>query len=170
MISPGKVRQTLLPWLGSQFLDKHLPLLEQAAMTLFAYRREKDTFTRLAQKVDNLLFMAVREETSAKMALLMDNGQLIRLLMEDFAQMADEVLYLLFESLEQTPDNQATIREYAMRSGSLSALRALYLLYEAQQTPEENETIRRLITTCHAPFRYRQWINRPNEELNPWEK
>lgn len=170
MIAPGKVKQTLLPWLGSRFLDAQEPLCGQVAMILFSFRKDRDHLIQLAQRIDNLLFMAVRETTNARMALLMDNGDLIRLKIDDFRLMADETLYLLFESMEKTPDNQAFIREFALRSGSLSALRALYLMYFHLHSPEETKTIRRIITTCHEPFRYRQWIRRPDEEQDPWEK
>lgn len=170
MIAPDKVKQTLLPWLGSRFMEDKMPLCEQVAMSLFAFRKERDSLTHLVQGIDNLLFMTVREETKARMALLMDTGDLIRLRMNDFSLMADEVLYLLFETMEKTPENQAYLREFALRSGSLSSLRALYLLYFDMHSPEETETIRRIITTCHEPFRYRQWITRPSEEHDPWEK
>lgn len=159
MIAPESVRQALKPWLGSAFLGAQQALCGQLAMMLFAFRPRRDNLARLQQEMDNLLFMAVREATQARMALEMDNGQLIRLRIADFTLMADELLYLLFEQLDRTEANQALIREYSMRSGSLSALRALYLLYRGLQSREENDTIRRVITTCHEPWRFRHWID-----------
>lgn len=159
MIAPEKVKRTLLPWLGEDFLSAQEPLCERAAMMLFSFRTERGSLSNLAQQLDNLLFMAVREHTQGRMALHMDTGQLIRLKMNDFTLMADELMYLLFEAMEKSPGHQALIREYSMRSGSLSALRALYLLYRPLQTEEETETLRRVITTCHEPWRFKHWIN-----------
>ena len=159
MISPDTVMQTLLPFLGSDYLAGKGALCTRLAALLHAFWPERDTLPHLAQQLDNLLFMAVREDTGGRMALLMDSGQLIRLRMNDFALMADELLYLLLENLPKTGQNQALIREYSMRSGSLSALRALYLLYRDMQEPEETETLRRVITSCHEPWRFRPWMD-----------
>lgn len=163
MVSPDKVRQTLLPWLGSAFLDYAEGLCDQAAQMLGGYRAEKSGLAALARQVDNFLFMAVRDSTQGRMALEMDNGQLFRLRVSDFTLMADDLLYLQFEQMERLPWHQALIREYSMRSGSLSALRALYTLYRDMQSPEENETLRRVITTCHEPWRWRHWLDQPLE-------
>lgn len=159
MISPEAVMQTLQPWLGADYLAEKAGLCSRLAALLHGFWPERDTLPHLAQQLDNLLFMAVREDTGGRMALLMDSGQLIRLRMNDFALMADELLYLLFAALPRSPFHLATIREYAMRSGSLSALRAQYLLYPHMQTPEETKTLYRVITTCHEPWRYRHWID-----------
>ena len=159
MIAPITVKRTLLPWLGEDFLKDRDALCERAAMMLFSFRGERDSLQNLALQVDNLLFMEVREQTAGRMALSMDSGQLIRLRMNDFTLMADELMYLLFEEMDRTPAHLALIREYSMRSGSLSALRALYLLYRKFQTEEELETLRRVITTCHEPWRFRHWID-----------
>ena len=158
MISPELVKRTLLVWLGSDFLADQDSLCTRLATMLYSYRPDRDTLPHLAQQLDNLLFMTVRERTGGRMALLMDTGQLIRLRMNDFALMADELLYLLFETLPATAFHLTIIREYSMRSGSLSALKAQYLLYQHLQTEEEHQTLHRVITTCHEPWRYRHWI------------
>lgn len=160
MITPDAVRDTLIPWLGSEYLAWQEALCPRLAGLLYAFQPERDTLAHLATQLDNQLFMAVREDTRGRMALLMDTGQLIRLRMSDFAMMADELLYLLFETLPPTPFHLSLIRDYSMRSGSLSALKALYLLYAHMQTPEEHQTLHRVITTCHEPWRYRLWIDR----------
>lgn len=158
MIAPELVAQTLVPWLGSAFLSGQEPMCAQAAWLMYTWQPQRESLTHLVQRLDNLLFMAVRGHTQGRMALEMDNGQLIRLRTGDFAMMADELLYLQLEKMERNSYHQAIIREYAMRSGSLSALRALYLLYRDLQTPEETDTLRRVIAACHEPWRTRQWL------------
>lgn len=159
MISREAAEETLRPWLGSNFLARNRSVPAEAAAALDAFRPERGTLAYLAKQLDNGLFMSVREDTGGRMALLMDTGQLIRLRIHDFSLMADELLYLVFQALPRTPFSQATIREYSMRSGSLSALRALYLLYRNMQSAEETDTIRRVITGCHEPCRFRHWID-----------
>jgi hypothetical protein len=54
--------------------------------------------------------------------------------------------------------NFLLIKDYSLHAGSLAALKALYLHYEAYQSQEEFKTIVRVIKTCHPPFRWRGWI------------
>ena len=159
MVAIGRVAYTLRPWLGGAFLARNADTMEILRLKLYGFLPEKDSLEALAFQLDNLLFMQVREDTEGKMTLLMDNGQMVRLRMNDFSLMADELLYLLFESLPLTPRNQAMIRSYSMKSVSLSSLRALYLLYRDMQEPEETATLRRIITGSHPPFRWQQWID-----------
>ena len=158
MIAPEQVAQTLVPWLGSAFLSCQESMCAQAAWLMYTWQPQRESLAHLVQQLDNLLFMAVHGHTQGRMALEMDNSQLIRLRTGDFAMMADELLYLQLEKMERNSYHQAIIREYAMRSGSLSALRALYLLYRDLQTPEETDTLRRVITACHEPWRTQQWL------------
>ena len=159
MVAIGRVAYTLRPWLGGAFLARNTDTMELLRLKLYGFLPEKDSLEALAFQLDNLLFMQAREDTEGKMTLLMDNGQMVRLRMNDFSLMADELLYLLFESLPLTPRNQAMIRSYSMKSVSLSSLRALYLLYRDMQEPEETATLRRIITGSHPPFRWQQWID-----------
>lgn len=164
MTSPEKAENLLTPWLGSDFLARNRELPARLALMLFAFQPDRGNLAELRQALDNSLFMAVREDTKGRLALLMDNGRLIRLRMEDFAVMADELLYLLFEALPKTPAHLRLIQEYSLRSGSLSAIKALYLHYRGMQTPEETQTLRRVITSCHAPFRWQGWIDEDQDE------
>lgn len=159
MIAPETIAQTLVPWLGSDFLNQQEGLCAEAAWLMHTWQPQKDSLQRLAAQLNDLLFLGVRDFTKGRLALLMDNGQLIKLRLDDFTRMADELLFLLLDTLAVIPYHQAVIREYAMRSGSLSALRALYLKYRGLQTPEETDTLRRVITSCHEPWRYRQWLD-----------
>jgi len=154
-----RVAHTLRPWLGGAFVARNAELMEDIALCLMGFRPEKDSLRGLAFQLDNRLFMRVREETGGKLSLRMDNDQLVRLRMDDFGLMADELLYLLFEALPKNASNQALIRSYSMHAPSLSALRALYLLYRDLQSPEETAVLRRLVVGSHPPFRWQGWID-----------
>ncbi len=159
MAASRQVAETLRPWLGGAFLARNPELLDVIALKLYGFRPERDSLETLSFQLDNLLFMQVREDSQGKLTLVMDNGQMVRLRMNDFSLMADELLYLLFEGLPANARNQAIIRTYSMKSTSLSALRALYLLYRDLQEPEETAVLKRLITGGHPRFRWQRWID-----------
>ena len=72
--------------------------------------------------------------------------------------MADELLYLVMAALPRDERSFSLLKEYSLRSGSLAALKALYLHYADFQSDEEYRTVRRVITTCHPSFRWRGWL------------
>ena len=157
-MAPEQTASVLRPWLGGDFVAAHAPLMERVGLRLSQFLPQRDSLEKTAQDLDSLLFMAVRDATSGHMLLRMDNNQYIRVKVADFTLMADELLYLLMENLKVDGQNFLMIRDYSLRSGSLSALKALYLRYEAYQSPEEFKTIQRVIKTCHAHFRWRGWL------------
>ena len=155
---PEDAVSILRPWLGGDFLDRQDRLVERINMKLTHFNPQRDSLQQRAQELDSLMFMAVREDTKGRMILLLDSGQYMRIRVEDFAVLADELLYLLLRSLPKNDENFRLIRDYSMRQGSLSALRALYADYLPFQTEEELRVLKRLITTCHPPFRWRGWL------------
>ncbi len=155
---PEDAFSILRPWLGGDFLDRQDRLVERINMKLTHFNPQRDSLQQRAQELDSLMFMAVREDTKGRMILLLDSGQYMRIRVEDFAVLADELLYLLLRSLPKNDENFRLIRDYSMRQGSLSALRALYADYLPFQTEEELRVLKRLITTCHPPFRWRGWL------------
>lgn len=153
-----RVARTLSPWLGRGFVAQNAELMERIAFKVTQFGRVRGSLHQAAQDVDTMLFMAVREQTGGRMVLLMDTGQHIRLRLEDFALMADEVMYLLLASLPADQQSFLMIREYSMRHGSLAALKALWLHYGAFQSEEEYRTVERIIKGSHPAFRWRQWL------------
>lgn len=159
MVAAERAADTLRPWLGSAFVAQQPDTMRKAAMRLNAFSPQREDLARLAQDMDSLLFMAVRDVTMGKMTLTMDTGDVIRVRVSDFALMVDELMYLLFEDMQAQPDAFDLIRSYSMRTSSLASLKALYLLFPDRQSQEELSTLSRVIRTCHPPFRWRQWLN-----------
>lgn len=159
MIAFAQTSDALRPWLGGNFLSHHAQLIERVTARLNAFTL-RDEVAEVAQWVNDLLFMSVREYTRGKMLLQMDDDLYVRLRVSDFSLMVDDLLYLLFHRLPREMPYFIMIRDYSVRHGSLSALRALYLDYAMFQTEEEWATVRRVITSCHEPFRFRAWIDR----------
>ncbi len=157
-MAPERTASVLRPWLGSDFVAAHAPLMERLCLRLTRFLPQRDSLALTAQDLDSLLFMAVRDATGGRMLLRMDNDTYIRVRLADFAVMADELLCLLMEKLPVDEQSFLLIRDYSLHAGSLAALKALYLRYEAFQSPEEFKTIVRVIRTCHPPFRWRGWL------------
>lgn len=158
MIQTSETLATLRPWLGSAFLARHQTLAERITAKINAFSFARDSVADMAQWMDDLLFFTVRDETAGKMAVMVDSGATFRVRVEDFDGMTDDVLYLLFALHRGEEDAFRAVRAYSVKAGSLAALKALYLDFVSFQTPGEWETVRRVITACHAPYRWRQWI------------
>lgn len=159
MTAYEKTVDILTPWLGSIFVLNHTPLMERISFRLAHFNPDKDSLQFLAQEIDSSLFMALRDATKARMLVHLDNGQHIKVRLLDFAVMADELLYPVMRDLPQNMTSFHLIRDYSIRQGSLSALRALCLDFTAFQTEEEWRTVLRVIKTCHPPFRWRSWLS-----------
>lgn len=149
---------TLRPWLGSDFVAANAELMARLAFRLTHFTVGRDNLPKAAQDIDTALFMAVRDATGGRMILRLDDNRHMRVKVDDFAIMADELLYLLMHGLPRDEKSFLAVREYSVRHGSLAALRALYLDYQAFQTDEEWRTVERVIKTCHPPFRWRGWL------------
>ncbi|MHC1786074.1 MAG: hypothetical protein AB9880_03285 [Christensenellales bacterium] len=159
MATLQETAQILRPWLGSAFIAAQAAMIERVSLRLDCFQPGRDSLALTAQDIDSLLFMAVRDGTAGRMILPMDTGQLIRVKVADFAVMADELLYLLLMKLPRDEPCFRLIRDYSIRAGSLSALRALCLLYQDFQSTQEYSTVLRVIKTCHPAFRWRGWLN-----------
>lgn len=148
----------LRPWLGSDFVAENAQLMERLAFRLTHFTPGRNTLPQAAQEIDTALFMAVRDGTGGRMILRLDDGRHMRVKVDDFTVMADELMYLLMQGMKRDEQSFLAVRDYSVRQGSLSALRALYLDYQAFQTDEEWRTVARVIKTCHPPFRWRGWL------------
>lgn len=148
----------LTPWLGGIFVLNHTPLMERISFKLAHFHPQRDSLQLLAQDIDSGLYMAVRDVTKGSLTLHLDSGDRIKVRLEDFAIMTDELLYLVMKSLPQNITSYHLVRDYSLRQASLAALRALYLDFQAFQTEDELRTVLRMIKTCHPPFRWRAWL------------
>ncbi|NLC33144.1 MAG: hypothetical protein GX781_07595 [Clostridiales bacterium] len=148
----------LTPWLGGDFVSAQAPLMARISFKLAHFHPQRDSLPALAQDVDSQLFLAVRDDTKGRMILRLCNQQYMKVRLQDFATMTDELLYLVMSALPRNITNFRLVQEYSMRQGSLSALRALYIDFQAFQTEEEWRTVIRVIKTCHPPFRWRNWL------------
>ena len=157
MVAEGQVMVVLRPWLGVRLSRTLEPLMGEISRKLNAYssRQEPDP---LAQEIDSLLFFAVRDATMGSMLIQLEDGGWVRMRVEDFATMADELLYLVFAEFPVDSQHLLLLREYSMRRASLAALRVLYTRFRDLQTREELSTSAAVAKSCYPPFRWREWL------------
>ena len=157
MISQAQVRQVLTPWLGGPLLNALEPVTGDIAGRLngFSIHRGADD---LAGELDSLLFRAVRGATEGSMLVQLPDESFVRVHVEDFAVMADELMLLPFRDFPTDGEHLQFLRDYSLRHASLSALRALYTRFGAQQSPKELAAIVSVVKSCYPPFRWREWL------------
>ena len=158
MIALARVEMILQPWLGARLSQALFPVMEEITALLgsCAALTPPDS---LAARLDSMLFLAVRDATQGTFLIRLDDGGWVRVRVEDFAVMADELLLPLFEGYPADERHLQLLREYSMRQSSLSALRVLYTRYAPLQSPEELGAIADVARSCHPAFRLRGWLD-----------
>lgn len=157
MVSQAQVMIVLKPWLGGPLLEALTPTVGEIAGRLngFSFGGSRDG---LAAELDSLLFRAVRQATGGRMLIALEDGTWVRVRLEDFTAMADELMLLPFLELPTDEKQLQSLRDYSMRYPSLSALRALYTRFAPLQTREELAAIASVVKSCYPPFRWREWL------------
>lgn len=157
MIAKAQVIAALTPWLGPELALRLDDRLEKLTGWLNSWTPRQD-IASLAQRIDSLLFLAVREETRGCMLIPLPDGTSVRVTLEDFAAMADDALYPLFCEMPAEAAYLLILREYAMTVSSLSALKAQYLRFDEFQTAAEKAAIASFVKKCYPPSRWRDWL------------
>ncbi len=156
-ISTYSVKCALRPYLGSDMVDA-TPIAEEAAHALRSYAPYKDTLEDLALRVANALFDVLYSTLGPRMTIRLDNGQLVRIRMDDLPFLADAVLGVMFEGMTVYSVNFQNLKDYSLRTGSLSAMRVLYQKYDDFQSQEEKALMARIIRDNHPRERYQSWL------------
>ncbi len=156
MISQAQVMIKLRPWLGAPLTQALEPLMKEIAARLNGYSVKNGD--GLAGELDSLLFRAVRSATGGSLLAQVDDGGYVRMRLEDFSAMADELMLLPFDELPVDSRHLIFLRDYSMNHASLSALRALYTRFSSLQSPRELAAIASVAKSCHPAFRWREWL------------
>lgn len=161
MSDEERVKALLRPWLGQALLNC-CDVAQRTADVLFSFDDTKDDLAQLSETLDEMLFRTVHDLTRGQMRVQLDDGRRMRVYVDDFAVMADELMYLQLQRWVRSAFNCQRLRYFAMTHDSLSALRALYVDFAAFQTPDERAFIARTVREGHAPFRWRSWLDEPS--------
>lgn len=156
-ISTYNVKCALRPYLGSDMVDA-TPIAEEAAHALRSYAPYKETLEDLALRVANALFDVLYSVLGPRMTIRLDNGDLVRIRMDDLPFLADAVLGVMFDGMTVYSVNFQNLKDYSLRTGSLSAMRVLYQKYDDFQSQEEKDLMARIIRDNHPRERYATWL------------
>ena len=157
MIAQSQVIITLRPWLGPYLTEPLSPLTAELAVRLNGFSVKRD-IGQMTDELDRLLFNAVRVATQGSLLILLEDGTWVRVRLEDFSIMADELMLLVFMDFPVDETHFLALREYSMQRASLSALRALYTRFDSLQTGQELRAIAAVIRSCYPAFRWREWL------------
>ena len=156
-ISTYNVKCALRPYLGSDMVDA-TSIAEEAAHALRSYAPYKETLEDLALRVANALFDVLYSVLGPRMTIRLDNGDLVRIRMDDLPFLADAVLGVMFDGMTVYSVNFQNLKDYSLRTGSLSAMRVLYQKYDDFQSQEEKDLMARIIRDNHPRERYATWL------------
>ena len=156
-VKTDSVREALRPYLGSAMVEG-TTVAEQAAQALRTYAPYRDELEDVAERVRRALFDCLYGVLGPRMAVRLDDGRMLRIRMQDLPELADAAMGALFEGMTVYSVNYQTLKDYSLRTGSLSAMRALYLRYDAFQPPEEKALMARVIRERYPRERYEGWL------------
>ncbi len=156
-VTAEQVAQVLRPSLGAAVLEQ-TGLCEGAARLLLRFAPYRETLEDLARRVESYLFDTLYGFLGDDMTVMTDGGELRRIRMRDLPQLADDVMGVLFDSMQVYSITYEKLKDYSLRSGSLSAMRVLYQKFDAFQPAEEKELIARIIRDNYPPERYAAWL------------
>lgn len=140
----ARIAELLRPQLGSYMVDQ-TPLCMNAASTLAQYGSGRDTLSDLHESVEQVLFDALYDTLGETMRLRLDNGCETRIWLRMLPELADLTMSALFEMLPVYSANYRILTEYMVSSGSLSAMRVIWLNYRKFLSADESAEIRRVL-------------------------
>lgn len=156
-ISTYNVKCALRPYLGTELLSA-TPLAEEVAHVLRSYAPYRDTLEMLAQRVADAVFNGLYSVLGPKMTLRLDSGSMVRIRMQDIPDVADAVMGVLFDGMTVYSVSFQTLKDYSLRTGSLSAMRVLYQKYDGFQSAEEKALMAQIIRDSHPKEHYAGWL------------
>lgn len=151
------VRRALAPMLGEGLVTQ-TPLCDHAAEMLRRYAPGRTTLEELQAHVRDVIFGDLFTLLGQKMLLTRENGVIIRIRLEDVDTLADEAVGVLLDVLQPPDLTLDILREFAMRGGSLSAVRVMLERYGRLLTEAEREMLVRIVRENYPPDRYQHWL------------
>ena len=163
MVELMRVTQTLEPWLGEDLVRRLPRAVTEAQRRLNAFEEGGDSLDRLSQSLEGLLYSEVRRETGGRFVVTLADGGAVKMEPEDFAVIADELLWLLFDVFPADAAHLRLLRDYTSRTDSLSARRALYGPFRDYETADELKALRRQIRGRYPDWRWQGWLRQYEE-------
>lgn len=151
------VRTALAPMLGEAFAAS-TPLCEHAADCLRGYAPTAMTLDAMFDRVKECIFGDLYEALGPGMVLTLESGVRLRLRLRDINTLADEALGVLLDALPGSVLPLTFLREYALHSGLLCAMRVLLQRYGSVLPGMERDMLIRIVKENHPADRYSAWL------------
>lgn len=151
------VRAALEPMLGTRFVTI-TPLCENAADCLRLFAPSCMTLDDMFAKVKECIFGDLYNALGQGMVLTLENGVRLRLRLRDIDTLADEAFGVLLDALPGSVLPLTYLRQYALESGLLCAMRVLLQRYGSVLPSMEREMLQRIIKENHPADRYSAWL------------
>ena len=144
MISAAQVLSILIPWVGPSLSDPLFPTAERICVRLSGYspRRSPEEDRDFVRQH---IFESVDRLTGGSLLVFPFPGQEVTMCSDDFDTIADEIMYLLFDTFPADTLHLRILEEYAERTGSLSALRKIYVSFGGLISGSERNALKRVI-------------------------
>lgn len=156
-IRTEQVRAALRLRLGSDMVQE-TDVADRAADVLRGYSPYRDTLEALSERLCNTLFDCLYRSLGPRMTVRLDSGAMVRIRIQELPEVADDAMGALFEALTVYSVSYGLLKDYSLRSGSLSAMRVLYQRYDAFQSAQEKEIIARIVRDRYPAERYQAWL------------
>ena len=156
-VERDEVERVLRPWLGTLFLSAN-NLSEAVSERMSAYAPYRQTLESLRDELEVLILTRLNALTNGSLTVILDNYHSRRLSMSLMAEITDDLMGLIFDSLTPFSANFIKINDYSMQVQSLNALRVLYQKYASYYSEEELQFMIRMIRTVYPPQRYAAWL------------
>ena len=144
MAAVSRIMEILIPWVGPALAEPLYPVAERIGVRFAGYTslqspEEIRDFTR------DLIHDAVSSVTSGSFLVFPAPGLKVKMDPDDFDTIADDILYLLFETFPADEKHLRLLEAYAEQTGSLSALRAIYVSFASLLPRGEIATLKKVI-------------------------
>ncbi len=128
-----------------QALTDSTTLVTDCTRLLRAWMPGTADLSALAKQVEDCLLSGLYSALGERLAWKDDSGRSWRIPLSALPEAADCVMDALFLSMSATPAHYALLRDYAMQSGSVAAVHALYLTYPDLHSEQERQVQQRIL-------------------------
>ena len=156
MIAAAQVLSILIPWVGPSLGDSLFSTAERICVRLSGYssrRSPEEERDFIRQHV----YESVYRLTGGSLLVFPSPGQEVTMCSDDFDTIADEIIFLLFDTFPADTLHLHILEGYAERTGSLSALRKIYVSFSSMLSSGERTALKRVILGFPAFRLY--WMN-----------
>lgn len=124
MIENWQIREILRDSLGSAVVDQ-TDLCDGIGQILRAYAPYREKLPQLAMKVEDCVFNKLYDTLGQGMTARMDDGSARRIRMAELPDLTDRILEVVFDQMKVYSVNYEVLHDYALQTGSISAMRVL---------------------------------------------